>query len=388
MGFLKKKKKERVQQSLSNEVQMRYGESHPFSVLETYVPLGSPAFGLYRAIREAVPVVDAAMMKLVRLAGGVKVSCEDALVEKELNIFLETVPTGWKQRGIQSFLDAYLDEVLTCGRAVGEIVLCGGELDIGAVLVGDVSQISIESTSPLDMKFYRENGSFERKELPYQNLILFTTHRPSVEAPYGTSLLHSLPFMSNILMKIFQTLGSNWERAGNLRYSVVYKPEDDSVGAEDRGAQLASEWSHAMQSTKSGAVRDFVAVGDVEIKVIGSEATIPDCQVPVKLILEQLVTQLGIPPFLLGLNWTSTERMSTQQADMMTSEITALRRMLEPILAQICDIWMRIHGYAQKIDILWEDINLQDAVDEAQAALYREQARALQRENDSLEVEG
>ena len=36
-----------------------------------------PAFDLYRAIREAVPVVDAAIRKLVRLAGGVGVTCPD-----------------------------------------------------------------------------------------------------------------------------------------------------------------------------------------------------------------------------------------------------------------------------------------------------------------------
>lgn len=49
-----------------------------------------------------------------------------------------------------------------------------------------------------------------------------------------------------------------------------------------------------------------------------------DSQVPVRQILEQLVARTGIPPFLLGLSWSSTERMSAQQADLMTSEITAL----------------------------------------------------------------
>ena len=34
-------------------------------------------------------------------------------------------------------------------------------------------------------------------------------------------------------------------------------------------------------------------------------------------ILEQLVAKTGLPPFLLGLNWSTTERMSTQQADIL-----------------------------------------------------------------------
>lgn len=75
-----------------------------------------------------------------------------------------------------------------------------------------------------------------------------------------------------------------------------------------------------------GAVRDFVAVGDVDIKVIGADSQVLDSEVPVRQILEQLIARTGIPPFLLGLSWSSTERMSAQQADLLTSEITAIRR--------------------------------------------------------------
>ena len=69
-----------------------------------------------------------------------------------------------------------------------------------------------------------------------------------------------------------------------------------------------------MQAGKDGSVRDFVAVGDVDIKVIGADNQVLDSEVPVRQILEQLVARTGIPPFLLGLTWSSTERMSTQQA--------------------------------------------------------------------------
>ena len=90
-----------------------------------------------------------------------------------------------------------------------------------------------------------------------------------------------------------------------------------------------------MQAGRQGAVRDFVAVGDLDIKVIGADNQVLDSQVPVRQILEQLVARTGIPPFLLGLSWSSTERMSAQQADLMTSEITALRRTLEPAVERI-----------------------------------------------------
>ena len=145
---------------------------------------------------------------------------------------------------------------------------------------------------------------------------------------------------------------------------------------------LAGEWSRAMQDTRSGSVRDFVAVGDVDIQVIGADAPILDSEVPVRQILEQVVAKTGIPPFMLGLSWSSTERMSSQQADMLTTEITAIRRTITPVVERICRLWLAVHGFGTDIRIEWADINLQDEVEEAKAALYREQARALAMQND------
>ena len=90
---------------------------------------------------------------------------------------------------------------------------------------------------------------------------------------------------------------------------------------------------------------------------------------------------------MLGLNWSSTERMSAQQADMLTSEITALRRTLTPAVERVCALWLRMHGYGCRFMVDWEDINLQDEVEEAKAALYLQQARRLRMENDKAEEE-
>lgn len=358
-------------------VQTREGARHPFGAVDAYVPLGHGEIALYRAIREAVPLVDAAVGKLIRLTGGVKVRAEEG--ERELNEFLRTVPTGRGQRGLQSFLDTYLDSMLVCGRGVGEMVADARRGEVAALLCADPASIELkEGETPLDFAVCarRRDGSVE--ELKRQELILFTPFQPEADAPYGVSLLRSLPFLTGILLKIYEATGINWERMGNARFSVVYKPSGgDAQWARERGEEIAREWQSAMQAGKSGSVRDFVAVGDVDIKVIGADNQVLDAQVPVRQILEQVVAKTGIPPFLLGLSWSSTERMSAQQADMMTSEITAIRRSLTPVVERICETWLRLHGYAAHPVVEWDDINLQDLVEEARAELYREQAKDL-----------
>lgn len=375
----------RKQREAPPSVQLRSGERHPFGVLREYVPLGRGEARLYRAVREAVPVVDAAIYKLIRMAGGVTVRCSDSVAEAALAEFLRTVPVGRGQFGMNAFLDCYLDSMLTCGQAVGEIVPALGNRDIAALLCGRVEDIEIkEGISPLDFTLCGPDECGRMTELPCQELLLFTPLNPEANSPYGVSLLRSLPFLADVLMKIYHTIGVNWERCGNVRFAVTCSG-GDGVSAAERSRMLAEEWSRAMRDTRGGSVRDFVAVGDVGIQVIGGDAPILDSEIPVRQLLEQIVAKTGIPPFMLGLSWSSTERMSSQQADIMTSELAALRRTLTPVVEKICTLWLRMHGKDCAFQVEWEEIDLQDQVEEARAALYRQQAEQMARESKEQE---
>ena len=356
--------------------QLRVGSAHPFGGLRGYVPLGGGEERIYRELRAAVPVIDAAIGKLVRLCGGFDVR---GRAEKPLREFLRTVPCGRGQIGIDAFLAAYLDSLLTYGRAVGELVVAGERLR--AVCWGDVTALEVrEGASALDMELWGPDDRGQMHRLPWQELLLFTTMNPEPEHPYGVSLLRGMPFLADILLKIYNTIGVNWDRAGNVRYSVICRPEEDldPAQARERGSQIAAEWARAMEDGKNGMVRDFVAVGDVEIKVIGGESPILDSEGPVRQILEQLIAKTGLPPFLLGLSWATTERMSAQQADLLTSELWAIRRTVEPVIRKICRTFLILEGLDPAVEIVWDDISLQDMAETARAELYRAQARNME----------
>lgn len=355
--------------------QLRDGTVHPFTTFRGFVPLGTGEDQIYRQLREAIPVLDAAISKLVRLTGGFEAECSSPTAQRALEDFLRDVPCGRGQVGIDSFLSGYMDGLLTLGRAVGEIVVAGNK--VRGVCWGDASQIEVqESNNPMDVVLWGPDERGLLRPLPYQHLLLFTALNPEPGHPYGVSLFRGMPFLADILMKIFAAIGSNWERAGNVRYSVICKGGEnmDPATAQERGTQMAQEWARAMEDGKNGTVRDFVAVGDVEIKVIGGEAPILDSQVPVRQIMEQLVAKTGLPPFLLGLNWSTTERMSTQQADILTSELWSLRRTVEPTIRKICRSYLAMEGLDDRFKIHWNDISLQDITQEAQADLYKAQA--------------
>ncbi len=367
MGFLKRREK-LVALSVQTGAQRGWPPAYSMAA-------GPGERSLYRELRESVPIIDAAIYKLRRLVGGFTVTCEDREAETELREFLENVRVNAAGRGIDEFVGVDLEELLTYGSAVGEMVASGGELR--ALYNANLDDLVLEESGPLTVKV-SVAGPEGKRECPYPGLLLVSALNPPAGSPWGTSLLRGLPFVSEVLLKIYRTLGVNWERLGNVRFAVTCKP--DGTGgfpAADRARQMAEEWKRAMRSRE---VSDFVAVGDVSIKAIGADNQILDSDVPVRQMLEQIVAKLGLPPFLLGLSWSSTERMSSQQADVLTSELEAYRRLLTPVIRKIAGTWLTLSGYPARCRVEWDDITMQDEVDHANARYLTARARQIEEE--------
>jgi len=337
-------------------------------------------YELYGAMRQAVPVIDAALDKIVRLTGNFTVACRDCAVQADLEGFVQGVKVGAGGFGLRQFIAVYLDSLLTYGNAVGEIVLDSEGRDIAALYNAGLRDVRIrQGKTPLDAEILVRADGFEFVPVRYPELVLFTPLSPRAGQVTGEPLLRSLPAVTNVLMKIYSSISTNFERIANLRYAVTYKPGSGGTdNAKDIAAVIAKEWSGAMAASASGTVKDFVAVGDVDIKVIGADNQMIDTEIPVRQMLEQIVAKLGIPPFMLGLHWSSTERMSTQQADILTSELESYRRVLESVIVRICDMWMRLRGHNCAVEVVWDDINLQDELEAAKARLIAAQALKLE----------
>lgn len=375
MALGKRKKQPEARQVVA--VPQTGSSSHPFSSLSAYVPCAPADARLYTGLREAVPLIDAAISKLVRLLGDFRVLCEDAEAEGELSDFLERVNVGGTRQGIHAFITTFFDQLLTTGTAVGEMIISPSTITHLFNSSPDSIHLS-EGKSPLDIVVSSADGRGNFSPVRYPELILLSVHNPDAGKIYGTSVLKGLPFVSDVLLKIFNTIGLNWERVGNVRFSVTYKPQNDSLDrayAQERAQQVAKEWSSTMKA--GGPVRDFVAVGDVSIKAIGADNQILDSEIPVRQLLEQIVAKLGIPPFLLGLNWSTSERMSSQQADLLTSEIDAYRREITPVIRRICRTFLNLRGYDCDFTVEWDDLTLQDITLMAQSELYRAQSAKI-----------
>lgn len=341
-------------------------------------------YELYDTLRKNIPVIDACIGKIIRLTGDFKLVAENESIQPLLDRFAMDVPVGISGVSINTFADMYLDSLLTYGRAIGEILPDKSNRTVSGLWVGDGSIYRVrQGIGRNDIIISRAYGSEETNNLNTENVV-YTALNPSPKHPDGVSILRGVPALSDILMRIYECIGQNFDRVGNVRYAVTYNPTDESekAFAKERAQEIAQAWSDGMTAAKYGNVKDFVAVGDVQIKVIGAENQLIDTEIPVRQILEQIISKLSIPPFLLGLNWSTTERMSSQQADILTSELEYYRRLLTPVLRKIAISFLRLNGIDSDVSIEWANINLQDEEALARARLYNAQAEQLELENE------
>ena len=340
---------------------------------------------LYDSLRFSVPIIDAALSKIVRLTGGYSVKCDNPDFQHELDYFVENVPCGLSAKSLHAFTDAYLDSLITYGNAVAEMVIDENTMQISGLFNGNICNIDVKSgNSPFERVFFIKNEDGSLYKLPHPERIMFSALNPPENQIYGRSLLRGLPCLSSVLMRIYECIGQNYDRMGNVRYAVTYHPSgdiQDKALAKERAMQIAKEWSEGMNSSRNGTVKDFIAVGDVDIKVIGAENQLIDTNIPVRQLLEQITSKLSIPPFLLGLSWSSTERMSSQQADILTSELEYYRRLITPIIKQIASAFMRLNGIDSDVSVIWDNINLQDEAQLAEARLKNAQAEEIELRN-------
>ena len=170
-------------------------------------PVQLYAYGLFDQVRRTVPIVDAAISKLIRLIGSFTVECSDRSEQAMLDAFLRDVPVGMTGQSVYSFIDSYFDSLLIYGNAVGEMVLDRKGSAFVGLWNGKVKDIGISpGTAPMERQYFlrRPDGDVC---LPHPERILFSALRPPDGGVYGVSLLQGLPVFADILLRIYECVG-------------------------------------------------------------------------------------------------------------------------------------------------------------------------------------
>lgn len=372
----------------------------------------------YEMLREGIPIIDSAIRRLISLNGTVKIIGDNPAIVAALEDFCLNVPVNDMQKGIHAFLENLGNETFEQGYAVSEFIVTKDFKDIAGLRVADSKNIifrrdddgsvqtyyrPIMSQKPLGtpgqlMERIINAGSqaapagdprTERKLNP-ANLLYHSINNENSN-PYGVSIMRSLEFVSQILVTLQTSIKNVGERFGDPAFHVHYKggKMGDQNTLEARRKAIADDFNAVIAAKRQGKSGDIVTAGsldsDVQIKVIGHDGQILQYEVPLRHVLEQIVAKTNLPAWMLGIYWSTTERMATLEIEAALQDAKLRQLAMLPELIRLFSIYLTLRGFKWKSittdptkpgdwGIMFETPNLRDLVAQAQARFLNAQA--------------
>lgn len=380
---------------------------------------------LYEAMREALPILDATVERRVELDGIIRVQGgNDALVQRIENELLANIPVNDAEAGLQAFYASQGGEMYEQGLGLGEMIFDRRGRELIGLRVADSKGVAFaRDPQTFRLRWYyrppvttggqRRDGTDQVESVirrggvragdvigvltaaNYVELdprrMVYAAQSPEADNPYGVSVFRSMEFTAQILLKIQNATGQVWDRFGDPPFQLTYKVKNRAVAGDTEALKrrrqiLADDLAKVLNAKRAGNSADFVqAIGaddDIVIKVIGAAEQILEIEMPARHMLEQIVAKADVPAWLLGLQWTTAERLAQQQSEMaLQSSKTRWERRL-PGLRRIVESWLRGRGETWKAgdwELYQELPNLHDELKRAQAAFLNAQTEFMQR---------
>jgi hypothetical protein len=351
-----------------------YANQHGKSYLKTTF-----SHKLLAQFYDSIPALSTSVGILAGMVGTPKLAGATDAETKELEEWAAALPVGHIAQGLQAWLVDHVAQALVYGYAVGEAEINPARDEVSR-LWSYVSPQFVFEAEPDGSLIVKQLGQSEQQGLN-PITVLTTTYNPVGCDPRGRSLFQAIPTVSQIWMDMLHALRQTCRRIGietfHVNWDVAIDELDDVQGevAEAVREEMQESWNAAMKSQAiDGLAKDFFSTGKIKVEPIGGLSEIPSIQDNKRAIVEEVVVATNIPPWMLGYSWSTTERLSQQQADMLIAKVEGIRRCATSSLQKLAALRQQIRGKRGPVSIEWEVVNLQDAVEQAKARLLEAQA--------------
>ncbi|HPG93678.1 MAG TPA: hypothetical protein PLR28_03880 [Dokdonella sp.] len=370
----------------------------------------------YEALRESIGMIDGGINTLVTLDGIVRVRGKNERLVKLIRTgLMQKIPVNDNETGLQAFYASQGNEIYEQGFSVGEVVMDAKGRELIGLRVADSKGIGFARENgtlrtyyrpPMPKRTGRRDGTDEVEtvlrsqgmqavdaatrsqfvELPADRVV-YANYQSEADNPYGTSIIRSIEFVAQILLRIHNATGQVWDRFGDPPLQLVYKTKNAKLQAKDLDARrdkLAGELKKVLTAKRNGNSADFVqAIGaddTIEINTIGGDGKPLEIEMPARQMAEQILSKFGLPSWMMGLQWSTAERMADQQSEMvLQASRTRFERRL-PGLNTVVETWLRGRGETwnpEDWELYQELPSLRDVLKRAQAGFLLAQTALM-----------
>lgn len=371
------------------------------------------------ALRSSLGVLDGAINRLVTMDGIVSVEGGNdkltQLIQREL---IDSIPVGDLQHGLSAFYAAQGGEMYEQGCTVGEMVYDRRGRELIGLRVADSKGLLFHRDldngllqcwylPPIPNTYGRRDGTDAMESVLRNNgrqlnaqliqgkgytlldpaRMVYGAFNPENDLPYGVSLMRGIEFVGQILLKMHNATGQAWDRFGDPIFHVAYKTKNRALkdaSLESRRSKLASDLHAALTAKRSGNSADFTtavsADDDVTVTIVGGDGKVLSIEMPARHMLEQVLAKVGLPPWMLGIQLGTAERMADNQAEVVLQESKTRWEARGPGLNRVVECWLRGRGLTWRPGD-WKLVqvlpNLRDELKRAQAAFLNAQTQMM-----------
>lgn len=378
------------QTSIVSKAQIRDSWDTPYAAyFGDYIPL-TANLDFYDIIREAIPLFDVMVSKRVNLIGDFRLDGEgNQTVQDFLDWFYQNVQVGYLSRGYMVWLRQLIDSTISKGFGIGELVPNSTIEGVYCLKIGKANNFRFKPAGKELEIVQVIEGQMKPIKLENQDLLYYLAFDLRDGHPQGVSMFKSFPFVSDIITRILTSVRNSIWRIGDPTFYALYQAPAGEKGSATSSAVtgITGDLTSVNKDRKRGMVRDIAFGygngGSLEIKTLGADNKPYSVEVPLRFCEELAVAKSGLAPFMYGLSWSTTERMSKQQADMVVADIESERTILDSIITKTIDLALILNGFAgAKWHHEWNPVNLMDETEQANARFTN--AQALEKEIQAL----
>lgn len=378
-----KKQSAKVSNEKPMDLQIRPSSNTPFdSMFNNYKPLENN-LGVYRHIREAMPICNQAIDILSNLIGVPEVKAVQEKYQPFIDNFMNNVQiNSLNDKGMTSYLQQMADSAFHLGGGVGEIRLTESRSRIHSLNINKTETLKFINQNG-EYFYGAQSGGYMTEPVEYPELINYLAFSRREGAPWGYSLYYSLPFVTQIFTRMEKAIeNSAWRQGDPLYFIVITGSANEKSGAEikKQSDALHAQFAEAMKLKRMGQVADVSGAvmngGSAEIRTVGSDSRNMVLEVHLRTVEEQIVAGTGIPSGLFSLSWSSRESMLEGQVDILVSKINGYRTKCENLIRQDLDMELLLNKMpGLEYTVEWPSVNLQDDVNTSEARLNNANAR-------------
>jgi len=376
----------------------------------------------YSSLRECLGPLDGGIDRLVTMDGIIGVEGgNDKITQAIQGDFLKNVPFNDLEAGFQAFFSAQGDMMLEQGCSIGEMVMDKRGKELVGLRIADSKGVVFHREGTQLATWYRPpryrrtgrrdgtdaietvirnnglgNGGLSETYLTEQGFMqmdpatmVYGGFNSHADNPYGVSILRSIEFVSQLLVRIQNSTGLTWDRFGDPVFHVLYQTKNRALKGPDfdkRRDALAKDFQTVMNTKRGGNSADFVnAIGaddTLTIKVIGEGNQVLAMDVPARHMLDQILAKFGLPSWMLGIEVRTSGAMGDQQSEMVIQASKTRFDRRRPGLERIVATWLRGRGLTWKPGD-WQIVqtlpNLYDELKRAQAGFLQAQTQMMLR---------